>query len=432
MQVFFEHKLPTDVIVVRQDNAESKFIETNAGIYYPLIKINNTTIAFSDIIECSFTVGTQFFPTFSCTISDSTYQFRQNDFSKGLMFMTIFIGNPNDEVYKPIKNTYLITSIESEPGNPNLSFESVLFVPGLFEYKQYAFTGTSLSALKDLASYVKLGFVSNINASNDTMTWISPGKLINYMYQIIDGAYISDDDSVLCYIDQYANLNYISLKSAYSATDRIKCETNVLTGEKLLQPKELVLTSNKLDRKDKTLIQYYTPINNYGELAINRNDALIYTQLVSDYTSTTPPKTIIGSDQLGTIDNYTTAKSVNAHSMYYMSAYISKHNRHLLQGTKLSIQLDNYAPSACLYMTIPVEIYSYPTRTKFSESNNTQNLDSLDKNETVGPTNSHVLQRSLSGDSIVTEITYTFQKRSIQTDDSEFRIQQYLKVFLKN
>jgi hypothetical protein len=432
MQTFFKHSLSVDVITVRQDNDESKFIETNAGVYYPLIKINGLTVSFADVISCDFTIGRDFAPLLTVVVTDSSYQIRQNNIEREKSFITVFIGNPNDEVYEPIKQTYLITDISSEPGSANVNIDATLYAPKLFEYKQSAFTGTSFDCLKSVAEYAGLGFVSNVSNSNDSMTWLSPGKLIDWIKNVADHAYIADDDSILCFIDQYANLNYISLLTSFAASDKITIETNVLTGEALEEPVNMVLTTNKLETDTQLRIAYYTPLNNYGEFALQRSTDLSYAQLNSAYNEETTLTDIIGANQVGDVKYSTTAKSVNTHDKYNAAPVISAHNRHLMQGTKLSLQLDCFAPSACLFMSAPVEIYTVAAKTARTESDDQQSLYDLDDNPPTTESNAHVLQESLSGDAIITEMSYRFVKRSIQSTDSEFRIQQYLKVFLKN
>lgn len=430
MQQYFEHRLDTETIVIRQDNDVSKFIEENAGIYYPLIKIHNTVIPFGDVVSLSLSVGDTFLPRLSVTIDDTTYQFREVDFETQLSYITVFIGNPRDTVYKPIKNTYVVLSISSDPGSTMVSFEAELNVPKLYATYHLGIQGTSFNAIKQIAKDSGLGFVSNVKNTNDEMFWISPGTRYAMIFDsIMQGAYKSEDNSFFVFVDQYANLNFIDLRKAFVDAPTVIQETDILTGNKLDEPYQLALSNNTLDRRNELLIIAYTPINYYGELAKDRADKLLYSELDVSYTNETSGS-VIGSDQLFDTKAISVVSNINTHSRYQLGKELTKYNRYILQGTKIDCVLDYFAPSAYLYATIPVHLYTTPSKTRKDESNQNENLVDISENEPVQTPNAHILNERLSGDMIITRMSYEYRRPASEEDD-RIRIHQSLRLFKK-
>jgi len=83
-------------------------------------------------------------------------------------------------------------------------------------YKSYK-QKTSFFALQDVCKEIGLGFNSNVNDSNDKMTWINPGlKVYDFINEVLKNAYISDESFVYGYIDYYYNFNYVDIQKELS------------------------------------------------------------------------------------------------------------------------------------------------------------------------------------------------------------------------
>jgi len=72
---------------------------------------------------------------------------------------------------------------------------------------------TSYGVMRKIAELSGLGFATNINDTNDAMTWINAGdKVVDFCKDVIKRSYRSDNSFIWGFIDFYYNLNFIDVQ----------------------------------------------------------------------------------------------------------------------------------------------------------------------------------------------------------------------------
>lgn len=256
----------------------------------------------------------------------------------------------------------------------------ILNVNGLHvtNYKAYS-KKTSYFAIQDICKETGIGFNSNIDDSGDKMTWINPGlKVHDFLGDILDSAYISDEGFSYGYIDFYYNFNYVDIEKELSrdnsddkGVDTSGLSSNITGDDSRVTT--LTLTNDKGARESDKYISEYKILNNSTSVSLSKGylniskfyDATKKEFLIFDVDSITSEgdKTIImkGSpqDEQFYKENYTTTyvgktDSDNSHSNYNYSHVHNSQNIEDLQKIGLKIKLQN--PNYNLYRFQKIQI----------------------------------------------------------------------------
>lgn len=430
MENKFKHTLPTKDIVLRQVDDTSEWLEENAGTYYPLVRIRETVVPLTNVTACRLDIGQSFLPQLTISINDEDFNFRETDFVEQLDVLTIFIGSANDTVNEPIKNDYLIKSVHSSAGSSEITFDCELHVPKLREAPKRVFDGTSIETLEKLAKECQLGFTTNISSSDDSMKWLQYQNNIDFMHEIAARSYIDDEASVRLFVDQFANLSVINIKSALSGTSAHKLEVNPTTGKLLEEPIDLVLTNNKLETENPAKVSSYTPLSNYGELSTTFVTSQYYKVLdYKDYTTVEENSPIELKQQLDKRSTFTALLSENAHPKFIVAPAIHANNLQLIQGTSLSLSIDWSIQSLYMFQVVPVDIYNIAKRTQKENPDSGTNLDELTDEEPTAPSNAHIKNSVLSGNCMILDMSFTY---FASTRSNASKLRQAITVFKTN
>jgi len=164
---------------------------------------------------------TGFIPVCTLTFLDVKNSFQSKYILTDGSIFSIFIApQGTDKIYKPIRLDFIATrvSCKNSGGVPERGASSeytisgVLRIPKCLNKFNYSKRGTSFNTLMDLSSELELGFSSNIESTNDEMTWINTNSsLSDYVKSITDHAYIDDDNFITSFIDCYYNLNLVEV-----------------------------------------------------------------------------------------------------------------------------------------------------------------------------------------------------------------------------
>jgi hypothetical protein len=129
--------------------------------------------------------------------------------------VTLFLNSRSDQL-KPIFLQFKITDFTNNNGI--LSIDSSLDADGLYIKKFKSYTSmTSNQALQEICKEIGLGFNTNIVDTNDKMTWINTGKKpYNFIDEVLDHTYLSDESFVAGYIDYYYNFNFVDIQKEMS------------------------------------------------------------------------------------------------------------------------------------------------------------------------------------------------------------------------
>ena len=176
--------------------------------------LTGTTIDARDIIFIKLH-NSQFLPEIELYCEDS----------KGILFndlypydhdtvVSIYIqSNANTNTEKPIRMDFRVASYETSKIDEQKHAYRFL-IKGVLDVDQLNYSlyesrkGTSYNVIKDIATKLGLGFASNVQSSNDSMTWINPSDTYKeWIKDITKYSYVSDTSFVWTFIDFYYNIN---------------------------------------------------------------------------------------------------------------------------------------------------------------------------------------------------------------------------------
>lgn len=340
--------------------------------------------------------------------------------------------NPRSQQLKEILIQFKITQFTVN--NRRYSMKGVLDVNNLHIslFKSYE-NMTSHKTLQSIAKESGLGFNTNIDDTDDSMTWIQTGEdTIDFIEEIVESSYKSDNAFMAAYIDYYYNFNFIDIEKELernidndlTVTDRTL--SDVLGGDEPEKLSNLILSNDEAFRDTNLFFDNYRVINNSTGVSllagykniINYYDISNKNLLVFNIDSITSKgdKTIIlkGSPQdeeffklnnnfhfLGTMD------VSNSHKNYKFSQIQNEKN--LIDLGKIGLEITMSMPNYSLYKYQKVKLFL---------SNQATTPSAGIKNE------------RLSGDWLIIDIQYTFSqnnfnqtiklvKRELELSDAE-------------
>jgi predicted chitinase len=119
--------------------------------------------------------------------------------------------NPRSPQLKEILLQFKITSFSVSEGRYTIEGVIDADLLHVIQYKSYSGM-TSHKVLQQVAKDIGLGFNTNIDDTNDKMTWINPGNYVSEFIEEVVGSSYKDDNSFLSsFIDFYYNLNFVDL-----------------------------------------------------------------------------------------------------------------------------------------------------------------------------------------------------------------------------
>ena len=206
----------------KDGNIQKKY----TGLAEPLIKINNATIKGITYFNLDLT---GFKPTILFRFQTIDERFLFTYYPKDGDIVSLYI-RPFGELFKPIRMDFTINEVISPFNNGNYNISNgpstgkfltftvmgEVRIPKLYKHICKNIKGSSTDALIKIAEDLGLGYASNEVKMNDTMNWISPNlDYESYIKNIVNGAWLGEDDYFDCWIDQYYNINLVNLKKQF-------------------------------------------------------------------------------------------------------------------------------------------------------------------------------------------------------------------------
>lgn len=122
----------------------------------------------------------------------------------------------NSKYLKPIHMKMKILSHDQNKRDNSISFSGTLDIPEFYKINGKSYDGTSFESLRTLVKEFKLGYNSNITNTEDKMVWKASNKMNrNFIEDIMEHSYISDDSFITGYIDYYYCFNYIDVEKEW-------------------------------------------------------------------------------------------------------------------------------------------------------------------------------------------------------------------------
>jgi predicted chitinase len=389
-----------------QPDQQSQTVESLGN--FPFIWYNAFQIEYRDISYFNLTTSSGI-PQLKLTFIDSLGLMKDKGFPLDDTKVTVFL-NPRTTLLKEIHLTFKVVKFSINQGAYNIT--GLLDVNGLYvkNFKSYK-DKTSFDTLQTIAKDCGLGFGTNLDNTNDKMTWINTGeRVVNFIDTVVESSYKSDKTFLMSYIDLYYCLTYVDLQKEFDRD--IKKELGVLNMglEEIskIQDKErvgrLFLTNDNSMQTSNGYFETYKVINNSTSVSIREGyltktkfyDEVSKNFLIFDVDSITSAgnKSIIMKGQpqdenffKENVNSIYTGKldTDNMHKNYHYS-YI-QNTRNLVELEKIALEIEMRTPNFTIY--------------KF------QKVYVSISNQASTPAASHINNR-LSGEWLIIDISYKF------------------------
>jgi hypothetical protein len=179
----------------------------------PVLYYNSYQIEYTDIksLELSFK---QNLPSLSVAFGDTLGKIGKDGMPLDDSTISIFL-NPRTKFLKPIHMDFKI--VDFDKNGTNYEIFGVIDINDLYLRKFQSYKDmTSFELYQKVAKECGLGFNTNIDNTNDKMTWINTGRRVyEFINDSIESSYKSDETFLTQYIDYYYNLNMIDIEKEY-------------------------------------------------------------------------------------------------------------------------------------------------------------------------------------------------------------------------
>ena len=324
-----------------------------------------------------------------------------------------FFLNPRDNSLKPINMQFRIKDFD-KLSKSKFKISATLDIPELYKIDYKSYLGTSVDALREICKKLEIGFNSNINKSDDLMSWRNVGdKYYQYINDIIKHSYVSEKSFMRGFIDYYYCLNFVDVDKEmnrdikYDTCFDTSLEVNSSNDSvSLFLSNEESLNKSNSNRffKEKKFENNSSTINLMEGIRTKTKfyDKVKKMFLIFDVDGTTSDGSkslILKGDEN---DKNSFDKSVltsysgkidtdNVHKNYNYSRTQNKKNLKELEKIKLDVELSNPNYSIYLYQKIDVKF--------INPSPSTVNQDQINWRK--------------SGEYVVTEISYVWSNKKL-------------------
>ncbi len=173
------------------------------------------------LIESFYLQSNEFLPSLQIYFRDETYEMINKGLAMDNTIISIYIDSRTKDtagspVLRPIRMDFKIMKYDYMEdknlfyiyGLPDIDN---LYIQSIKSYPQK----TSFETLKSVASFLKLGFRSNVQGTSDTMTWLNM-SLENHQFikNTTDRAYKGDNSFFTSFIDFYYSLNFVDVEQS--------------------------------------------------------------------------------------------------------------------------------------------------------------------------------------------------------------------------
>jgi len=193
----------------RTTNRDKEKISKRLG-YNPFVWYNGIQISYRDVKSFNLT-HRGILPSINLTFFDSWGLFRQNAFPTDDSIISIYLNSKSLNL-RSIHMDFKIIDFKDN-GEGIYSITGLCNIPEIYLRRFLSYSNkTSHETLQDVSKQCGIGFCSNIQNSDDKMTWINTGfQNLEFIDNVMLNSYVSDTSFQYCYIDYYYNLCYIDL-----------------------------------------------------------------------------------------------------------------------------------------------------------------------------------------------------------------------------
>ncbi len=175
--------------------------------------------------------------------------------------------NSSSKNLKSIHISFKVENFEQDE-KQKYTITGCINIPELYVKNNKTYNDTSFSTLRKISNEMGLGFNSNIDDTNDNMSWRNSNKKpYDFINEIIRHSYINDESYMGGYIDYYYCFNYVDIEKEYNRdissdlglnTAGIDEQAKADDTQRLIS---LVLTNDKSQMSTSNYIDKYEKIN---------------------------------------------------------------------------------------------------------------------------------------------------------------------------
>ena len=207
---------PNDIAIVTTNGAANQTTSemANGMGYLPIVWYNSFQIDIENVQYLSL-YDDGIATCMKLTFIDTMGLMKDKAFPLDDTKVTLFLNSRSDQL-KPIFVQFKIKDFSNNNGV--LTIDSIMDVNNLYVKKFQSYPNmTSNATLQQICKDVGLGFSTNIIDTNDSMTWLNTGqKPYDFMSDVVDHGYISDQSFLAGYIDPYYNFVYVDIQKELS------------------------------------------------------------------------------------------------------------------------------------------------------------------------------------------------------------------------
>jgi len=326
--------------------------------------------------------------------------------------------NPRSQQLKEIHIRFKIVNFSVNEGRYNIDGVIDVDLLHVMQYKSYS-SMTSCRALQEISKEAGLGFNTNVDDTDDQMTWINSGNYVSdFMEEIVESSYKSDTAFLTAFIDYYYNFNFIDVEKELQRdiTNQLGVSDAALgeavkefaTDTNTEDIQNLLLTNDYSMNNSNIYFNSYKIVNNSTKISLEsgyKNVAKYYDEIQKDFlifnidslTSQTPNSIILkGSPQDNNfynlnVNTYYLGKfdSDNVHKNYNFAYIHNDKNTYDLKKIVLEVNMGTPNYSIHKYQKIKVFI----------------------SNQTPTPSQDLVNNR-LTGDWLIIDISFVYSDKT--------------------
>jgi len=361
--------IPTTISIPTPDDVKQKR-ELTVGLgYVPVIFYNTFQIDFQDVSFFSIYFD-GLLPHMNLLFKDSLGMLKDTATPLDNTKITVFIS-PRHERLRPVHIDFKIKTFVNEGGM--MSIVGAMDVNGLYypSYKSYpGFTSNFL--LQQVCRDVGLGFNTNVVETSDTMTWMSTGERVyDFVEEILEHAYISDESFIAGNVDLYYNLNFVDVQKELSRDITSELGYADESLNRILEQSEsgemasMLLTNDESLRNSHSFFSGFRITNRSTDTAIasGYGDEIVYydadnksqASFSVDSMNLNPDRSIVmkaGNDDefFSANRNFVYAGKANKDNSHSNFNFSKTHNeRNILEADKLLMEIEIPQPNFNLY-----------------------------------------------------------------------------------
>ena len=428
-------ELSIDYDETLQDSGADEYAET-LGLY-PYLQIGNIVIQTNDTIKIIL-YNNHFLPKVEVHFKDPTFRLIDPLFPTDNEILSIFIQS-NSEILMPVRMDFKIIEFNVNKNKSDDNQELTYVLIGILNVNPLYFTpfisykGTSYTVLKKISIDCELGFASNINDTNDEMVWINGSSpTLEFVQEIVQYSYKSDESFMYAYVDFYYNLNYVDIETALnediSEQTGVMASSNIIKGDN--EPLSNLILTDHPDKSNSNLyINKYNLINSSTKVNLQigyatfisyydmNNNTFYKFKLETISTTSSNGNHIIlkgNINELVDLNNITTRGIMgrldtdNVHPNFLYAEQQNSKNLNFLQKVKIKISLKLMNFNLYRFQKIMIKFYKLselhdddkPVVVNEDTIKNPQNIDYDEKR----------LNQRLTGEWLITAINYNFNR----------------------